>query len=163
MKTLKHMFAALSAAVLAFCAAAAPAYVAATPAALSPAPDEWREAWHTLPVYALGSDLSLYLPGDADLDGKVDGFDASLILWHFVYAFVFGWELLTPDQIELANVDGRTSTIEFPVEGGGKASAELKADAYDSSMVLRYFVCRNAGIDCTMEQIVNFEVEPPEK
>ena len=163
MNTLKHMFAALSAAVLAFCAAAAPAYAAATPAALSPAPDEIREYLHSAPVYALGSDLSLYLPGDADLDGKVDGFDATLILMPYVVCFTCGWELLTPDQIELANVDGRTSTIEFPVEGGGKASAELKADAYDSSMVLRYFVCRNAGIDCTMEQIVNFEVEPPEK
>ena len=160
MKTLKHMFAALSAAVLAFCAAAAPV---SAEFAFEPAPDEIREHLHSAPVYALGSDLSLYLPGDADLDGKVDGFDAGLILWHFVVSFTCGWELLTPDQIELANVDGRTSTIEFPVEGGGKASAELKADAYDSSMVLRYFVCRNAGIDCTMEQIVNFEVEPPEK
>ena len=162
MKTLKHMFAALSAAVLAFCAAAAPAYAAATPAALSPAPDEWREAWHTLPVYALGSDLSLYLPGDADLDGKVDGFDASLILMHFVMNFTCGWDLLTPDQIAVSNTDGESLPLRY-YDGTAYYDTECPVCAMDATHVLRYFACHNAGIECTMEQIVNLEVEPPAK
>ena len=159
MKTLKHMFAALSAAVLAFCAAAAPV---SAEFAFEPAPDEIREHLHSAPVYALGSDLSLYLPGDADLDGKVDGFDASLILMHFVMNFTCGWDLLTPDQIVVSNTDGESLPLRY-YDGTAYYDTECPVCAMDATHVLRYFACHNAGIECTMEQIVNLEVEPPEK
>ena len=159
MKTLKHMFAALSAAVLAFCAAAAPA---SAQTSLELAPLEVRQDARAIPEYALGSDLSLYLPGDADLDGKVDGFDASLILMHFVMNFTCGWDLLTPDQIVVSNTDGESLPLRY-YDGTAYYDTECPVCAMDATHVLRYFACHNAGIECTMEQIVNLEVEPPEK
>ena len=104
---------------------------------------------NTEPVYALGKDLSLYPKGDADLDGEVTAYDACVILWNTA-CFICGFpDVLTEDQIQVANVDVESNSRDKLTN---RVSLLSVSEARD---VLVYVTLHSAGFDdITMEDVV---------
>ena len=142
MKGLKKLTAVLSAGVLTFCGAS----LAVSAENVNVGMEVKKRGAE--PVYALGTDLSLYPKGDADLDGEVTVYDSYLILVHFNHYTVGGLPgILTPDQIKVADVDGK-SVWNMDTQEWDPLSA------LDSSLVLRYATLQIAGINVTMEDVI---------
>lgn len=88
------------------------------------------------PVYALGSDLSLYDNGDVTLDGVIDSKDANLILEDFcMYEVLELGHRLNEDQLAFADVwkDERN-----------------RIDSHDAIVVGVYAACQIAEVDEVM-------------
>ena len=139
MKKLMKLAAVLSAAVLAVCSASASAFAAnGNGLKMEPIIE---------PEYALGHDLALYSPGDADMDGQVTTYDAWVILWNYASELAGFPCLLTEDQMKRADGDGKS--VWDRVE-----KRWLSVTAADASFVLEYATLRCAGFNMTMEEYV---------
>ena len=111
MKKMRKLLAVLAAGVLALCSLSVSAF--AETITIVGVDGEIN----TEPVYALGKDLSLYPKGDADLDGEVTVYDACLILCHFCRNICGLEDMLTSDQIEAAEVDGKSVAVQIDKTG----------------------------------------------
>ena len=141
MKKMRKLLAVLAAGVLALCSLSGSLFADALDAG-----DEVYKRGAE-PVYALGKDLSLYPKGDADLDGEVTVYDACLILCHFCRNICGLEDMLTSDQIEAAEVDGKSIWDELH-------QREYRLTAWDATCVLKYATLRSAGFDdVTMEDV----------
>ncbi len=101
------------------------------------------------PVYALGSDLSLYDNGDVTLDGVIDSKDANLIIEDFcMYELLELGHRLNEDQLAFADVwkDERN-----------------RIDSKDAIVVIYYWNCQLLEMDGTvgigMDEFVNLYTE----
>jgi hypothetical protein len=105
-------------------------------------PEELLNSINALPVYALGEDLSLYEPGDVNLDGKVDAKDATLIAYEFNgYSLIKMGHTLNDVQRSFANVD---TTIH--------PSLYVEIDVCDANAVLRYANYKLIGGEMNAEE-----------
>ena len=145
MKKLRKLLAAVSAAVLAVCSVSASAFAADK--YHYPTDEEWIEKSYA-PEYALGEDLSLYSLGDVDMDGEVTAYDARMILTQFCISMIDLPDILTEDQLKLANVDGKSS------QDYSNPERWFSVDAYDATLVLRYAALRSAGYEFSMEEFL---------
>ena len=144
---LKRLFAALCAAVTAFCCAALPVSAKADiPYYPDGIAEEFRAAIHAEPVYALGRDAQ-YALGDVNMDGKIDSKDSTLVLWEHCVRMVCDGEMgvLDAEQLALADVDG-------------KSNCGLPVTCCDSCYILKCYAYHNAGFDVTVEQLVANEI-----
>ena len=150
MKKLRKLLAAVSAAVLAVCSVSASAFAADE---IHVPTGEERVARGFEPVYALGEDLSLYSLGDVDMDGEVTAYDAMVILDQFLFSMLGFPDILTADQLKLADLDGKGvwSFID--------ANRWLSVTAMDGTLTLTYVALRNAGFEMTMEEFLAEELK----
>ena len=144
MKKLTKLLSVLSAGVLAVCAAPVSAFAADKP--YVPTAAEMC-AKGFAPVYAFGEDLSLYSLGDIDMDGEVTGYDAYMIAYNYTGVLTGYPDVLTEDQLKLADLDGESVWF----ESGEKWIA---ATAVDATLTLTYAGLRNAGYEMTMEEFL---------
>ena len=144
MKKLTKLLSVLSAGVLAVCAVPVSAF--AEEQDLFPTWEEQRERGYA-PVYALGEDLSLYSLGDVDMDGEVTAYDACIIAWNFTYNLAGFSDMMTEDQLKLADVDGESVWFEVDEKW-------VSATAMDATLVLTYAVMKNAGYEFTFEEFL---------
>ncbi len=148
MKKLRKLLAAVSAAVLAVCSVSASAFAADK--YHYPTDEEWLERGFA-PVYALGEDLSLYSLGDVDMDGEVTAYDACVIQHNYTALLAGFSDILTEDQLRLADVDGESVWF----KSGEKWIA---ATAVDATLVLTYAGLKNAGYEFTFEEYLAEEL-----
>ena len=144
MKKLTKLLSVLSAGVLAACAVPVSAF--ATFSDLIPTDEEWHKRGYA-PAYALGEDLSLYSLGDVDMDGEVTAYDACIILSNFAINLAGLPDVLTEDQLKLADVDGESIWFEDDEKW-------VSATAMDATLVLTYAVMKNAGYEFTFEEFL---------
>ncbi|MBR5405791.1 MAG: hypothetical protein IK107_05805 [Oscillospiraceae bacterium] len=145
---MKKLLAAVSAAVLAVCSVSASAFAIN----LDYVPT-WEEVSRKgyAPEYALGEDLSLYSLGDVDMDGEVTAYDACIILSNFTFNLA-GWpDVLTEDQLMLADVDGESIWFEDDEKW-------VSATAMDATIVMTYAGLKNAGYEFTFEEYLAEEL-----
>ncbi len=144
MKKLPKLLSVLSAGVLAACAAPVSAFAADK--YHFPTDEEQRERGYA-PVYALGEDLSLYSLGDVDMDGEVTAYDACIIAWNFTYNLAGFSDMMTEDQLKLADVDGESIWFEDDEKW-------VSATAMDATIVMTYAGLKNAGYEFTFEEFL---------
>ena len=144
MKKLTKLLSVLSAGVLAVCAAPVSAF--AGDKDHYPTREEWHERGYA-PAYALGEDLSLYSLGDVDMDGEVTAYDACVIQYNYTALLAGFSDVLTEDQLKLADVDGEAAWFE-------SAERWLSATAMDATLVLTYAGMKNAGYEFTFEEFL---------
>ncbi|MCR5305243.1 MAG: hypothetical protein K6E36_01910 [Oscillospiraceae bacterium] len=144
MKKLRKLLAAVSAAVLAVCSVSASAFAADE--FHIPTDEEQRERGYA-PAYALGEDLSLYSLGDVDMDGEVTAYDACVIQYNFTALLAGFSDVLTEDQLKLADVDGEAVWDESEQKW-------ISATAMDATLVLTYAGLKNAGYEFTFEEFL---------
>ena len=145
MKKLTKLLSVLSAGVLAVCAVPVSAF--AEDKDHYPTDEEWIEKRYA-PEYALGEDLSLYSLGDVDMDGEVTAYDARMILTQFCFSMIDLPDILTEDQLKLANVDGKSS------QDYSNPERWFSVDPYDATLALRYAALRCAGYEFSMEEFL---------
>ncbi|MBQ3941203.1 MAG: hypothetical protein II723_08820 [Oscillospiraceae bacterium] len=147
MKKLTKLLSVLSAGVLAVCAAPVSAF-AGDDLYIPTNEEVYQKGFE--PLYALGNDLSLYEKGDVDMDGEITPYDALMILHQFCFSMIGYPDLLTADQLKLADVDG---------EGAWSTDPEhrwLSVTAVDGSLTLTYAALKCAGYEMTMEEFLSF-------
>ena len=144
MKKLTKLLSVLSAGVLAVCAAPVSAF-----AGEQDFVPTWEEVYRKgyEPEYALGKDLSLYSLGDVDMDGELTGYDACIILSNFTDLLAGFSDVLTEDQLKLADVDGEAVWFEDDEKW-------VSATAMDATLVLTYVGMKNAGYEFTFEEFL---------
>ena len=143
MKKMRKLLAVLAAGVLALCSLSVSA--SAETITIGGVDGEIN----TEPVYALGKDLSLYPKGDADLDGEVTIYDACLLLWNTA-CFMAGYpDVLTEDQIQVANIDEKADMWD------NLTNRRSLLSIFEAQDILIYVNLQNAGFDdVTIEDVV---------
>ena len=160
---LKRLFAALCAAVTAFCCAALP--VSAENETDTPVyesgefeklganydrngffSEKDRAAFGTLPVYSKGKDAE-YALGDVNMDGIIDVKDATVVLKEYACAIIELPHMISSEQLALADVDG------CETESGYRVSCR------DSQYILQYYNAVITEID-GVEQMTISEFIP---
>ena len=135
MKKLTKLLSVLSAGVLAVCAAPVSAFAGES------------GEYNFTPEYALGNDLSLYEKGDVDMDGEVTAYDSTMISYQFLFSFLGFSDVLTEDQLKLADLDDERIWDE-------PNQKWISVTAYDATLVLTYVGLKNAGYEMTMEEFL---------